>query len=223
MLKQKPYILALFCIASSALLMSCESSTAKYMIPYAGPVFAIHDQISNEQKMKLSQQIIKDPDLPVWYETREKIILAEGDQIIDGGVDDVYRAIITGISSLEVNVNNVEKESGFISASGKVLPPDRAATYRRERMVEYAKAKGFNPKAADPGPFFDPETTSAIMEQATQMTVTVGPHGEGKTKVKVRFSKIYYPPELQECYSLFWQSVDKQGFLDRALDAPRAE
>lgn len=197
------------------------SSCAAVGVAAAG--VQLHQQYSTQQKMKFSQQIMKEPDVPAWYEAREKIILAEGDRIIDSDEDSVYRAIITGISSLEVDVENVEKESGFISASGKVLPPDRAATFRRERMVEYAKANGLNPKAADPGFYYDPETTTAIMEQATGMTVTVGPHGEGKSKVKVRFSKIYYPPELQECYSLFWQSVDKQGFLNRALDAPAAE
>jgi hypothetical protein len=32
--------------------------------------------------------------------------------------------------------------------------------------------------SADPGPFFDPSTTSAVMEAASGMTITVGPHGE---------------------------------------------
>jgi hypothetical protein len=190
------------------------------MIPYVGPLLALQDSISNEQKMELSQKIMKDPDLPAWYEAREKITMAVGDRIVDSDVESVYRAVITGLSTLEVNIENVEKESGFINGSGKILPPDRAASFRKERMVEYAKANGMNPKAADPGPFFDPETMSAVMEQATGMTITVGPHGDGKTKVKVRFSKIYYPAELQECYSIFWQSVDKQGFLDQALDSP---
>jgi hypothetical protein len=58
------------------------------------------------------------------------------------------------------------------------------------------------------------------MEAASGMTITVGPHGEGQTKVKARFSQVYYPRELEECYSLLWQSIDKQGFLDNALDAP---
>jgi len=78
-------------------------------------------------------------------------------------------------------------------------------------------------RISDPGPFFDPSTTAAVMEAASGMTITVGPHGEGQTKVKARFSQVHYPRELEECYSLLWQSIDKQGFLDKALDAACGE
>jgi hypothetical protein len=205
-------------------LVACESSgSAKYMIPYIGPVLAINDQVSNEQKMKLSQKMMKDPDLQEWREAREKISMAEGDRVFEGSVDSIYKAIITAVSSMEVDVESAEKDSGFIAGQGKVLPPDRASQLRKERMVEYAKANGMSPKSADPGPFFDPDTMAAVMESQTGLTITVGEHGQGKTKVKARFSKIYYPPELQECYALLWQSIDKQGFLNKALDAPESK
>lgn len=89
--------------------------------------------------------------------------------------------------------------------------PRRRITSRTRPRVQHATHRG---------PFFDPSTTSAVMEAASGMTITVGPHGEGQTKVKARFSQVYYPRELEECYSLLWQSIDKQGFLDNALDAP---
>jgi hypothetical protein len=186
-------------------------------------MIVVNDQISNEQKMKLSQKMLKDPDLQAWKDAREKISMAEGDRIFEGDVDSIYKAIITAVSSMEVTVENAEKDSGFIGGKGKILPPNQAATLRKERMIEYAKANNMSRHAAEPSYYFDPDTVAAVMESETGLTITVGAHGQGRTKVKARFSKIYYPPELQECYALLWQSIDKQGFLNKALDAPESK
>jgi hypothetical protein len=72
---------------------------------------------------------------------------------------------------------------------------------------------------ADAAPRFDSSTTSAVKEAASEITTAIGPHGEDQTKVKARFSQVYYSANWKNVYSLLRQSNDKQGFLDKALDA----
>lgn len=38
------------------------------------------------------------------------------------------------------------------------------------------------------------------------------------TKVKLRFSDIYYPGEVETYYKLIWQAVDKQIFIDKTIE-----
>jgi hypothetical protein len=215
-----PQLVVAVMLAVPYLLSLSGCRTLAYATPVIGPGLIIKDQIDHEQKQKLSQKIMSQPDLPAWSEARERIVLAEGDRVFDNDVDSVYRAAITAVASLEVHVQNTERESGFISGSGKILPPDRASALRKARMIEFAKAHGMSPRSAEPGPYFDPTAMTAVMEAATGMTITVGPHGDGQTKIKARFSQIYYPRELSECYTVLWQAIDRQGFLDRALDSP---
>jgi hypothetical protein len=39
-----------------------------------------------------------------------------------------------------------------------------------------------------------------------------------QTKVKLRFDGTYYPRQVEELYRKVWAEVDKQMFLDKALD-----
>ncbi len=210
---------------SGLVLSACAGapSSAKYMIPYVGGFLALKDMDDNQKKMKLSQMIVEEPDLPAWKEAREKIMMGVGDRVVSKDVGNTFKSLLIGIASLEVTVDNAEKDSGFISCKGKVLPPDIAAALRKQRMVEYAEAKGLPARSAEPTTFYNPATVSSIMEEATTMTITVQEHGTGQSKVKIRFNNIYYPQELEESYRLVWLALDKQGFLDEALDKTSAK
>lgn len=43
--------------------------------------------------------------------------------------------------------------------------------------------------------------------------------GESQTKVKLRFSDVYYPGEVETYYKLVWQAVDKQIFVDQNIES----
>ena len=42
--------------------------------------------------------------------------------------------------------------------------------------------------------------------------------GDNQTKVKLRFSDVYYPGEVETYYKLVWQAVDKQIFVDQNIE-----
>ena len=50
------------------------------------------------------------------------------------------------------------------------------------------------------------------------MTISMVRQGKEQTKVKVRFSNIHYPAQLEDYYKTVWAAIDKQIFLDRGLD-----
>jgi hypothetical protein len=54
------------------------------------------------------------------------------------------------------------------------------------------------------------------MQQA--MTISLVKQSPTQTKVKIRFSNVNYPAELQEYYKIVWPAIDKQIFLDKAVD-----
>jgi hypothetical protein len=51
----------------------------------------------------------------------------------------------------------------------------------------------------------------ARMGQA--MTISMVRQGKEQTKVKVRFSNIQYPGQLEEYYKTIWAAIDKQIFF----------
>jgi hypothetical protein len=53
---------------------------------------------------------------------------------------------------------------------------------------------------------------------AQAMTISLVRQGPSQTKVKIRFSNIDYPRELEEYYKTVWPAIDRQIFLDRNLD-----
>ena len=66
---------------------------------------------------------------------------------------------------------------------------------------------------------FDLEGTLGMMERNIGgVTLSLVRQGEKQTKVKLRFDKVYYPSQVQEFYRMVWAAVDKQIFLDQALD-----
>ncbi len=49
-------------------------------------------------------------------------------------------------------------------------------------------------------------------------TLSLVRQGPKDTKVKLRFDNVHHPELVVEYYKLIWAAVDKQMFLDTALD-----
>ena len=103
----------------------------------------------------------------------------------------------------------------------------------------YAQSKGYPPELLDPPrrssadkktsrqtiampdleEAFDVESTIGLMDSHFGgVTLSLVRQGDKQTKVKLRFDKVYYPQQVLEYYRIVWAAVDKQIFLDQALD-----
>ena len=174
-------------------------------------------------KMSFSQEIMKNPDLAEWYSQREKMALAVGDRVFDKGFDRVFESMITALASLGCRVNNIERNSGFITASLPQLSPGQQESLKNEARTQYAQIKGYPPsvlqKGGPMGIDMDMDM-SGMMERSggAGLTLSMVKQGTRQTKVKLRFDGIYYPRQVDELYRKVWAEVDKQMFLDKALD-----
>jgi hypothetical protein len=181
-------------------------------------------QDASEQRFAFQQEVINNPDLPAWREQREKMALALGDRTFDKGFDRVFDSMITALADLGSRVNNMERVSGYITASRPAFDPARRAQFRQEAMAQHAAAKGYPPSVlTKQGPYDFDMDMGAMMESMGQgsiggLTLTMVRQGTAQTKVKLRFDGVYYPQELAALYQLVWAEVDKQIFLDKALD-----
>ena len=59
---------------------------------------------------------------------------------------------------------------------------------------------------------------SGMARMGQAMTISMVRQGKEQTKVKIRFSNIHYPGQLEEDYKTIWAAIDKQIFLDKGLD-----
>jgi hypothetical protein len=50
------------------------------------------------------------------------------------------------------------------------------------------------------------------------LTVSLVRQSARQTKVKLRFDNVHYPLLVDEYYKTVWAAIDKQMFLDQALD-----
>ena len=176
-------------------------------------------------KMSFSQEIMKNPDLPEWYSQREKMALAVGDRVFDKGFERVFESMITALASLGCRVNNIERNSGYITASLPQLPPDQQSSLRNEARTQYAQIRGYPASVLQKGGLMGMDMdmdmdTSGMMERGggAGLTLSMVKQGTRQTKVKLRFDGIYYPRQVDELYRKVWAEVDKQMFLDKALD-----
>jgi len=169
-------------------------------------------------KQQFQQEMMKNPDLPAWHAQREKMAMAIGDRVFDKEFDRVFDSMITTLATLGCRVNNMERVSGYITASIPQLPPEQREGLRKEALAQYAQAKGYPPSVLQKGQFdFD---IGAMMERqgGAGLTLSMVKQGARRTKVKLRFDGIYYPRQVEELYKKVWAEVDKQMFLDKALD-----
>ena len=189
-----------------------------------------------QERQRLMQDVMKNPDTPEWHDERQKIVMAQGDRVFDKSFNRVFDSMTVALATLECRVQNMERTSGYISASLPAMPPEQRDGLRAEALRAYAASKGYAPglldkpaKKADAGrrtmsvvdleDVLDVESTIGMMGQHYGgVTLSLLRQGERQTKVKLRFDSVYYPKQVLEYYRIVWSAVDKQIFLDQALD-----
>ena len=181
------------------------------------------------QRQRISTKFHNNPDTDAWLEQRRKIALAIGDRTFDNNFGRVFDSVVLAVSSLELKVDNMERQSGYIAASGIALPPTDAKALQRQAMNDWCAQNGFDPA------LLERPTRSSVMANATDATDFGGMMsrydtmqkglnfqlikiGENRTEVKLRFSDVYFPAEVEAFYKLIWQAVDKQIFIDQNLE-----
>jgi hypothetical protein len=180
------------------------------------------DLDSMNAKHKLMQDVMNNPDLPAWHAQREKMALAVGDRTFDKRFERVFDSMTVALATLGARVNNMERVSGYITASLPPLRPEQADAMQRDGLRQYAVAKGYPASALDKGDSaFDLDvggTTGMMSRGMAGMTLSLVRQGPTQTKVKLRFDNVYYPALVAEYYKAVWTAVDKQMFLDQSLD-----
>ena len=126
-------------------------------------------------------------------------------------------------ANLGCRVSNMERISGYLTASIPQLPPEQQAAMHNEALAEYAQIKGYPPSVlSKQGPMgMDMDMDfSAMMERGggAGLTLSMVKQSARQTKVKMRFDGTYYPRRVDALYKKVWAEVDKQMFLDKALD-----
>ena len=173
-------------------------------------------------KQRLSGELLSQPDLPEWHAQRERMALGIGDRTFDKSFDRVFDSMTVALSTLGSRVNNMERGSGYITASIPSLGPTRTAALQHAAIRHYAAARGYPPsvldKSGDDGLDYDVESHGVWMRHMAGLTLQLVRQGAGRTKVKLRFDNVYYPELVAEYYRLVWTTVDKQMFLDQSLD-----
>lgn len=158
-----------------------------------------------------------------WKQQREQISLSLGERVIDKSFDQVYRSLITSMASLGIGVavQVAQKESGFISAKGEFS--DSIKHLHNEGAREWARLVGY------PTGVFDeftweyngticPAANFSWLKHKEILNITLVKQQEAQCKVKLRLSGVQYPKMLELCYQQIWIKLDKQIFLDKALD-----
>ena len=171
---------------------------------------------------RLMQDMMDSPDLPAWHEQREKMSLALGDRTFNRSFDRVFDSMTTALATLGSRVNNMERVSGYITASIPDLGPTKTQALQREGLRQYAVAKGYPPAIVDrktDGFGIDVGATTGMMGRSMSgLTLSLVRQNAKQTKVKLRFDNLFYPVLVNEYYKTVWTAVDKQMFLDQALD-----
>jgi len=187
------------------------------------------DQEVFAERQRISSRFSSNPDTDAWHEGRQKIAAALGDRDFDQGFARVFDSLVLAMADLELKMGNIERQSGYLSASGMTLPPSEAKAMRREAVVEWCKLHGFDYavldrplKTSEMQRMSDMVDLNGMMARyertAKTLTFQLVKLGEGKTRVKLRFSDVYYPGEVETYYKLIWQAVDKQIFVDETVE-----
>ena len=172
-------------------------------------------------KQKLNMDMMSSPDLPAWHAQREKMALAIGDRSFQRPFARVFDSLTVAFASLGSRVQNMERVSGYIAGSIPQLEPTRTAAMQEAGMRQYAVAKGYSPAIFDKknsGSLMDVDFGGMMSRGMAGFTCSLVRQGPKDTKVKLRFDNVYYPELVAEYYKLIWAAVDKQMFLDLALD-----
>jgi hypothetical protein len=193
------------------------SQTRQIQVMGGGP-----DMANLFKKQQLMQELMTNPDLPAWHDQRQKIMMAVGDRVFDKSFDEVYESMIVALATLGSRVNNMDRTSGYITGSIPDLGPERNLQLQQDSLAEYARIKGYPDSVLQSqGPRdINLSASQGMMSRmgGSGLTLTMVRQSARQTKVKLRFDNVYYPITEQELYRNVWAAVDKQMFLDKALD-----
>jgi hypothetical protein len=173
------------------------------------------------EQSRLMQQLMKEPDVPVWYSQREQIAQGLGDRVFDKEFNRVFDSLTVALASMGMTVDNMERQSGYIVAHGEILRPERVKQIRSEELIAWCRAKGYDPSLLEHrGKFdIDPDMGGSVMQRVgTTLTISIVKQSEKQTKVKLRFNGVYYPKTVEESYAALWPALDKQIFMDKGTD-----
>jgi hypothetical protein len=187
-----------------------------------GERFGMPDVDAMAAKSQLMQDLMNNPDLPVWHDQRQKLAMAVGDRVFDKSFDEVFDGMTVALATLGARVNNIDRSSGYITAFIPDLGPEQTESLARSALAEYAQAKGYPATVLQKHSAWDIDPTMganmASRMGGSGLTLTMVRQTPTQTKVKLRFDNVYYPQTVQELYRVVWIAVDKQMFLDRSLD-----
>jgi hypothetical protein len=207
------------CLLALFTLSGCAPSPYASSGVMVGPG-GMPDMDRMEKKQDLMQKLMADPQVPSWYGQRERITQAMGDRVFDKEFGRVFDSLTIALASMEANVNNMERQSGYITAAIPRIQPERAEQLRKAAMVEFAQHHGYDASLLDKKGAYeiDLDSMTAMSRIGQAMTISLVKQGPTQTKVKIRFANVNYPAELQEYYKVVWPAIDKQIFLDRNVD-----
>lgn len=182
-----------------------------------------------QKRQNITMKFKSNPDTDAWYDQRQKIAQALGDRVFDKDFSRVFDSLVLAVSTMELKVGNMERQSGFIAASGITLSPTESKAMRREAVNDWCRQNNFDPsildqpvKSSQAKNMGDMLDFGGMMTQYDKMqkslTFQLVKMGESQTKVKLRFSDVYYPGEVETYYNLVWQAVDKQIFVDQNIE-----
>lgn len=225
-------------ITTIMLILAASFGLAGCMVPLGGMPnmggfndIASDGQLMQEQQ-KVSMAYMNSPDTDAWHEQRQQMAQATGDRVFDMDFGRVYDSLVLAVSSLELKVNNMERTSGYIQANGITLPPTEAKAINRQALNDWCKQKGYDSSVFD-RQFRSPTYQNMAQFEPGSIMTLAGPSGakaqknltfqlvkmgDNQTKVKLRFSDVNYPPEMDAYYKLVWQAVDKQIFVDKNIE-----
>ena len=195
----------LFLLAFTVLLMSC---------------FNMPNISRMKQQSKLMQKLMASPDLPIWQDNREQVVQSFGDRVIEQSFDRVFDSIVTALGTLELSVQNMERESGYIVANGNPIPTGKKMELQKKELKEYCHFHGYDPSIVETrkNDIMEPAMGRMQTKMMEALSFALVKQQKKSTKVKIRASNILYPPALEEVYKIIWREIDKQIFLDTNLD-----
>lgn len=187
------------------------------------------DQDLFQKRQQITNKFNNNPDTDAWYDQRQQITQALGDRDFNKDFGRVYDSLMLAVASMELKINNMERTSGYIAATGITLSPTEARGMRRESVNDWCRLNGFDPAILDQqfktsqyrnmSEMMDFSGMMAKYEKMQKgLTFQLLKMGDNQTRVKLRFSDVYYPGELETYYKLVWQAVDKQIFVDQNID-----
>lgn len=216
----------------SIIAVACLSGCAGGLVPVGlvpGMDAPIHqDSKLGREKLDRILEFQNNPDTDAWKEQRLKIAQAMGDRIFDKEFGRVFDSLVLAVSTMELKVNNMERTSGFIQATGIALPQSESIVVYREALNDWCRQRGYDSSIFDKKysttAFSQvqlreiPDAASRYAKKTKVLTFQLVKMGDKQTKVKLRFSDVPYPPELESYYKLVWQAVDKQIFVDQNIE-----